>query len=65
MALMWTIPGTVLLSGSLHHLRFTEAIGAMLVSGVLIFLLGLTGWVKRLMNFCKPLRMWPIGTWIF
>ena len=49
MALMWTIPGTVLLSGSLQHLRFTEAIGAMLVSGVIIFLLGLTGWVKRLM----------------
>jgi len=49
MALMWTIPGTVLLSGSLQHLRFTEAIGAMLVSGGIIFLLGLTGWVKSLM----------------
>jgi len=48
-AIMWTIPGAVLVGNSLGHLSFAEVIGAYLASGVLILLLGVTGTVSRIM----------------
>ena len=49
MAMAWTIPGTVLLIPAFDHLSFPEIIGAYLASGVLIAVLGATGWVGRIM----------------
>jgi benzoate membrane transport protein len=46
----WTIPGTVLVGPSLTHLTFPEVIGAYYVTGLLMLLLGATGWVKRAMQ---------------
>ena len=46
----WTIPGTVLVGPALTHLSFAEVIGAFLVTGVLMLVLGLTGWVRRAMD---------------
>ena len=46
----WTIPGTVLVGPALTHLSFPEVIGAFLVTGVLMLILGLTGWVRRAME---------------
>lgn len=46
----WTIPGSVLLISSFGHLSFAEIVGAMLASGALIFLLGITGLVRRVMD---------------
>jgi benzoate membrane transport protein len=46
----WTIPGTVLVAPALGHLRFNEVIGAYLACGVLMLVLGLSGWVKRFMD---------------
>lgn len=43
----FTIPGTVLVGQTLGHASFSEVIGAFLVTGGLITLLGLTGWMKR------------------
>ncbi len=48
-AIAWTIPGMVLLAGSLDHLSLEEVVGAYLATGVLICVLGLTGWVGRVM----------------
>ena len=48
-AIMWTIPGAVLVGGALQHLTFAEVIGAYLVCGVLIAVLGITGLVSRIM----------------
>ncbi len=45
----WTIPGTVLVGPALEHLSFPEVIGAFFVSGVVMLLLGLSGWVRRAM----------------
>lgn len=45
----WTIPGTVVVGGSLGDLTWPEVIGAFIVSGILILLLGLTGWVRPVM----------------
>ena len=46
----WTIPGTVLVGPALAHLSFAEVIGAFYVTGLLIFFLGASGWVKRVME---------------
>ena len=45
----WTIPGTVLVGPALQHLSFAEVIGAFYATSLLVLVLGLSGWVKRLM----------------
>jgi benzoate membrane transport protein len=47
---LWSIPGAVLLGPALGHLTFAQCIGAFLVTGVLLVILGLTGWVRRAME---------------
>jgi benzoate membrane transport protein len=46
----WTIPGTVLVGPALGHLRWAEVVGAFLATGLLMLLLGLSGWVRRAMQ---------------
>ncbi len=46
----WTIPGTVIVGQSLTHLTFPQVIGAFYVTGVLMLVLGASGWVKRAMQ---------------
>lgn len=50
LAFGWTIPGTVLVGPALQHLPFSAAIGAFYATSLLILLLGLSGFVKRLMS---------------
>lgn len=47
---LWSIPGAVLVGPALQHLSFPEVIGAFLATGVLMLLLGLSGWVRRAME---------------
>lgn len=49
LSFFWTIPGTVLVGPALGHLAWPEVIGAFLVTGLLILVLGLSGWVRRAM----------------
>ncbi len=49
LAFFWTIPGTVLVGQSLTHLTYPEVVGAYYATGLLMLVLGLTGWVKRAM----------------
>ena len=49
LAFFWTIPGTVLVGPALGHLSFPQVIGAFVASGVVMLLLGLSGWVRRAM----------------
>ena len=46
----WTIPGSVLVGPALAHLTFPEVVGAFLATGVLMLLLGASGWVRRAMQ---------------
>ena len=46
----WTIPGTVLVGPALQHLAFGEIVGAYYITGVVILVLGASGWVKRAMQ---------------
>ena len=47
---LWSIPGAVLLGPALGHLTFPQVIGAFLVTGVLLLVLGFSGWVRRAME---------------
>ncbi|HYG53686.1 MAG TPA: benzoate/H(+) symporter BenE family transporter [Burkholderiales bacterium] len=47
---LWSIPGTVLVGPALGHLSFPEVVGAFLATGLLMLVLGVTGWVQRAMN---------------
>ncbi|MCW5631716.1 MAG: benzoate/H(+) symporter BenE family transporter [Rubrivivax sp.] len=46
----WTIPGTVLVGPALGHLAWAEVVGAFLATGALMFVLGLSGLVRRAMH---------------
>lgn len=46
----WSIPGAVLVGAALSHTSFPEVVGAFIVTGVLMLVLGTTGWVRRVMN---------------
>jgi len=46
----WTIPGAVLVGPALQHLSFAEVVGTFYLTGLLMFLLSITGWVRRTMN---------------
>jgi benzoate membrane transport protein len=50
LALAWTMPGSALLITALDHLSFAEAVGAFLVTGVAMVLLGVSGLVAKLMD---------------
>ncbi|RZT83537.1 benzoate membrane transport protein [Pseudonocardia sediminis] len=50
LAFFWTIPGTVLVGPALGHLSLGQVVGAYLATGVLMLLLGLTGWVRTVMD---------------
>jgi benzoate membrane transport protein len=50
LAFFWTIPGTVLVGPALGHLRWPEVVGAFVATGLLMLVLGLTGWVRRVMD---------------
>jgi benzoate membrane transport protein len=47
---LWSIPGSVLVGPALTHLSFAQVIGAFIATGVLMLLLGLSGWVRRAME---------------
>ncbi|WP_016935018.1 benzoate/H(+) symporter BenE family transporter, partial [Rhodococcus sp. R1101] len=46
----WTIPGTVLVGGSLTHLSWAEVVGAFFVTAALVTVLGASGLVRRVME---------------
>lgn len=47
---LWSIPGIVLVGPALEHLSFAEALGAYYAAGAAMLLLGLSGWVRRIME---------------
>ncbi len=46
----WSTPGAAILVGALVGVEMSDAIGAFLFSGLLITVLGLTGWFERVMH---------------
>lgn len=47
---LWSIPGAVLVGSALGHLSFAEVIGAYQITGLLLLVLGVSGWVRRAMQ---------------
>lgn len=64
-AYFWTIPGTVIVGDSLTHLSFAEVIGAYLVTGVVVFALGWTGLIARIMAVLPPTIVMAMVAGIF
>lgn len=50
LAFAWTIPGTVLLLTSLDHLTLPEAVGAYIVTGILLIVIGVAKIGERIME---------------
>ncbi|NMM85465.1 benzoate transporter [Rhodococcus sp. SRB_17] len=50
LAFFWTIPGTVVVGASLEHLPWEQVLGAFFATGLLILLVGLTGWIRPIMS---------------
>ncbi|MEN9434639.1 MAG: hypothetical protein RLZZ422_2228 [Pseudomonadota bacterium] len=46
----WSTPGAALLATSLNGVAYSDAIGAFIVSAVLIVISGATGWFERIMS---------------
>ncbi|GAA3725186.1 benzoate membrane transport protein [Spinactinospora alkalitolerans] len=65
LAFFWTIPGTVVVGDALTTLRWSEVLGALLVTGVLILVLGLSGWVRRFMSVLPMPIVMAMVTGIF
>lgn len=64
-AYFWTIPGTVIVGDSLSHLSFAEVIGAYLATGLVVFLLGWTGLIGRIMAVLPPTIVMAMVAGIF
>lgn len=45
----WTIPGAILLTSAFDHLSFNEIVGAFFATGILLTVLGFSGWVRKAM----------------
>jgi benzoate membrane transport protein len=50
LVLLWTIPGAILVGQALEHFSFPQVIGAFYAAGILMLLLGLSGWVRKCMS---------------
>jgi benzoate membrane transport protein len=62
LAFFWTIPGTVLVGPALTRLSFAEVVGAYVATGLLLLLVGLSGWVRRAMQAVPmPIVMGMVG----
>ncbi|MDO5670611.1 MAG: benzoate/H(+) symporter BenE family transporter [Corynebacterium sp.] len=64
-AYFWTIPGTVIAGDALTHLSFGEVIGAYLATAVLVFLLGWSGLIGRIMALLPPTIVMAMVAGIF
>ena len=50
-AMAWSIPAAMLAAPALGHLSLPEVIGAYIVAGAIIALIGLSGWLGRAMRY--------------
>ncbi len=50
LCLGWTIAGSVLVGSALTHLPFDEVVGAFFLTAALLTVLGVTGWIGRIMD---------------
>jgi benzoate membrane transport protein len=54
----WPIPGAVFIGAALGHMPFPEIVGAFVLTGVLVIILGYSGLVTRVMNLIPvPIMM--------
>ncbi|WP_245920724.1 benzoate/H(+) symporter BenE family transporter [Melghirimyces profundicolus] len=47
----WSIPGAVLVAAALKNYPFSEAVGAFFVAGIIVFILGISGLIGKVMEW--------------
>lgn len=47
----WSIPGVAMVGMAISGYSFNEAAGAFLMAGIIVFLLGITGWISKVMEW--------------
>lgn len=47
----WSIPGVAMVGLAITGYSFNEAAGAFLIAGIIVLILGVTGWVKQIMEW--------------
>ncbi len=47
---LWTIPGTILVGQALDHFSLAQVVGTFFATGLLMLLLGLSGWMRKCMS---------------
>lgn len=62
----WSIPGVLLVGSVLNLFNFNEAVGAFLVAGIIVLIVGLTGMVRKIMLWIpQPIIMGMIAGAMF
>jgi benzoate membrane transport protein len=62
----WSIPGAILVAGVLSNFNINQAVGAYLISGLLVLILGLTGLVGKVIRWLPlPIVMGMIAGALF
>lgn len=62
----WSIPGIFAVTQVLGNFTMNEAVGAFLVSGIIVLILGLTGWIKKIVSFVPvPIMMAMVAGVLF
>lgn len=58
----WSIPGVAMVGMAITGYSFHEAAGAFLIAGIIVLILGVTGWVKQIMDWIpQPIVMGMIA----
>lgn len=62
----WSIPGIFAVTQVLGNFSMNEAVGAFLVSGLIVLILGMTGWIKKIVSFVPvPIMMAMVSGVLF
>jgi benzoate membrane transport protein len=62
----YSIPGAILVAAVLSNFNINEAVGAYLIAGIIVLILGLTGWVGKIMRWLpQPIIMGMIAGALF
>jgi benzoate membrane transport protein len=62
----WSIPGIFAIAAVLPNFTMNQAVGAFLIAGLIVLVLGLTGWVKKAVSYLPlPIMMAMIAGVLF
>lgn len=62
----WSIPGALLIGSIMQNFNFNEVVGSFFIAGVIVFIIGLTGYIRKIMLWLpQPIVMGMIAGAMF